>query len=139
MGTPLPPNPIGSNCINCWGTGKPFGAGPTPEIVTITLFDLQEGDFWNDVVGAEAQVPTQLFQTDTPCRWHADSATIDWELRLFATDTSIFIVDKITAKPIFIIFTVGPCLLTGPNREVGPFDNFAFGGFFELTFSGVFT
>lgn len=139
MGTPLPENPVGSDCSNCWGAGKPFGIGPTPEIITITLFDLLEGFFWTDAVGAEALVPTQLFQTDIPCIWLAESSTIKWEFGLSDVVTVLDVTDLTSNTFIFTTIFGPPCLVAGPSDITGPLGVFAWSGRFEFAFSGVFT
>lgn len=139
MGTPLPENPVGSDCINCWGTGKPFGIGQTPEIVTIQLFDLQEGDFFEPVVGAQALFPTQLFQTDLPCIWFAESLTIAWELFFLVAETILLVTAVETDTAIFISELDPPCSVNGSSILTVPTGRFTFGGTFELTFSEIFT
>lgn len=53
MGTPIPPPiipdpvPPGGPCTTCWGSGKPFGDGDTPESVTANVSGINRGRFWD--------------------------------------------------------------------------------------------
>lgn len=139
MGTPLPENPVGEPCPNCWGPGKPFGIESTPEILTIQLFDLEEGFFWDPNIAIAATFPTQLFQTGLPCIWHAETLAITWDLALFVDDTLLTVTDIASGSFIFSTTDNDPCIVSGPSDITGPNGVFAFNGTFALTFSEVFT
>lgn len=42
----LPPVPAGDACTVCWGDGKPFGVGETPESVTVVIQNIEKGPGW---------------------------------------------------------------------------------------------
>lgn len=51
----LIPNPIeveavaaGDACSICWGPGKPFGDGDTPESITVNFSGINKGSTWSD-------------------------------------------------------------------------------------------
>lgn len=138
MGTPLPENPVGITCSNCWGPGEPFGNKPTPKIVTVQLFDLQEGDNWNDAVGAEALLPTQMFQVDPPCEYEAISSSIEWHMRFEFDATLVTILDVASESPIFEVDIAPKCTVNGPNDIQLPNFVFSYGGTFKITFSEIF-
>ena len=54
----IAPPPAGSFCPVCWGSGKPFGAGPTPSKVTAIFSGIQKGDLW---VAGDGEPPNGSF------------------------------------------------------------------------------
>jgi len=52
MGEPIPPPPFvpptnaGFPCAVCWGTGKPFGDGETPDEIVIVVSGISKGPNW---------------------------------------------------------------------------------------------
>lgn len=43
---PLDPVAAGDACVNCWGQGKPFGSGGTPETIEITFEGVEKNVDW---------------------------------------------------------------------------------------------
>lgn len=74
MGTPVPPppvlpipSPIGNPCTTCWGTGKPFGDGDTPVLMTAKVSGINKGPFWDPSAGEPPNGAITLTQTASPC------------------------------------------------------------------------
>lgn len=53
MGTPIPepiivpPVPAGNDCTICWGIGKPYGDGDTPESIKVNFSGIAKADDWD--------------------------------------------------------------------------------------------
>lgn len=47
----LTPVPAGDPCTICWGNGKPFGPGETPNKVTIVIEGVEKGPGWTSGMG----------------------------------------------------------------------------------------
>lgn len=60
----------GSSCSVCWGQGKTFGAGETPESIFVTFEGIEQGPEWipfdGDPVDGEFEVPQV---GGNPCRY----------------------------------------------------------------------
>lgn len=139
MGTPLPENPIGSDCVNCWGPGKPFGIEPTPKILTITLFELEEGQFFTETLGQELFLPHQIYQTASPCEWVAVNDQLRWQLTMFGDGTEVLIGDPGFTKLAFFQIGRVACVEFEPNQLVAPSGNITFNGFYIIEWSEIFT
>lgn len=69
MGKPIPPPivpvpvPPGTLCTTCWGSGKPFGDGDTPESVTASISGINKSIFWDPSSGEPPNGVVILEQT----------------------------------------------------------------------------
>ena len=70
---PDPPVPPGDPCVNCWGSGKPFGDVDTPSILTVTFSGVEKGLGW--VPGDPEPIDGAFLVTQniiSPCRFDFD-------------------------------------------------------------------
>lgn len=124
----MPEFVTGADCLACFTPGKPFSNEPTPKFVSVQLFDLEEGDFWNEGLRAELEMQTYLEQTATPCEWRLIGNNFVWVWRWDALTPFIQIQQIPQFKRAFFQ-TIGPsCLVEYPNSLVVPGGNFAFNG-----------
>ncbi len=133
MGTPLPPNEPGNDCILCWGTGKPFGDGPTPTVIQLRLTSLLPGEFADEADFDNLLVTHWLVQTGLPCLYNIIDGNISWNVNWNPTNTNISVVNLNTVRQVFNNLTFTKCQLDLPNQLTGPDGNIAFGGFANIT------
>ena len=131
MGTPLPPDPPpdGDQCENCWGPDKPLGDS-TPGEISITLYDLQEGEFWADIYREELFTPTTLFQDAIlPCFFANVTTNFQWFID-FGPGGTIVLIDLrfFPNRDAFRRVTVDECIRSGANDIIAPDGVIAFGG-----------
>lgn len=116
---PPTPNPVpaGNACTNCWGSGKPFGDGSTPDQIVVSVSGIVHGPNW---IPANGEAPEGEFVADqlpgTPCQYlYNPGAGFDIEIKfLVATTTaSIFIPFGI----IYFSGVVGVCETFLENTE----------------------
>ncbi len=69
MGTPLPPNEAGDDCVVCWGPGETFGDGPTPRVITAIFSGFTAGDGFNPADEQVLLAPQLLLQQLNPCAY----------------------------------------------------------------------
>lgn len=77
----LDPVPAGDPCTVCWGNGKPFGVGETPESVTVVIADVEKGPGWMAGDGEPPNGTFELAQNPvSPCRYQFsdDDYFIEW-------------------------------------------------------------
>lgn len=43
---PCPVPSVGIPCAVCWGEGKPFGVGDTPDIIMVQIWGITKSEFW---------------------------------------------------------------------------------------------
>lgn len=135
MGTPLPPNEPGDNCFVCWGVGKRFGDTTTPRIITVQLFDLQQGDFWNANDEQLLLTPHSLIQGPGPCVYSVNDEKFSWVLVYFFDRTLLIIIRVSDTKVVFRHEATPICLLTIPNELTDPNDVIAINGFANVSWN----
>lgn len=128
MGTPLPPNLPGNDCLICWGIGKEFGFAPTPRVVTMQLFSLQPGEFWNPDDEQLLLTPHLLEQAIAPCFWGIDDGIFDWQLQFFAFTTFIRVIRIADGFEVFRDPIGTACQLSINNGRGAPAGGVAFDG-----------
>ena len=137
MGTPLPPTPPdpGDLCNVCWGDSGPIGI-VTPRVISITLYKLEEGAFWNEIYRDELFTPTELIQDAiTPCFFAQVTANFTWILLYDVTGTVIQVEENFFGgKKAFDIADPTLCVTSGPNALVIAAGNVAFNGSMSLYF-----
>lgn len=64
----IEPPAAGVGCAICWGSGKPFGAGPTPSVLTVAVEGIEKGTGW---VSGDGEPPNGTYRLDQlqPCGW----------------------------------------------------------------------
>lgn len=100
MGIPIPPifvPPVavaGNSCPICWGSGKPFGDGPTPEKIYITFSGINKGPNWTSHNGEPKNESYELGQVGVlPCTFSVLDAPIGIKVEFRAGQTEIFFED----------------------------------------------
>lgn len=132
----MPEFVAGNHCIHCFNPGKPFSNQPTPEFISVQLFDLEEGLFWQEGLRAELEMKTYLQQGVLPCQWTLLGANFDWVMRYDAA-TPFIQIQRIPQFHRAFFQSTGPsCLLEYPNALVIPGGNFAFNGTVEIDWIG---
>lgn len=71
---PIPPDldpvPAGDACTVCWGNGKPFGVGETPETVIVVIQNVEKEPGW---LAGDGEPPNGTFELTqdggAPCRF----------------------------------------------------------------------
>ena len=131
MGTPLPPLPIdpGDLCVNCWGEDSEFGL-ITPRVLSITLYDLEEGQFWNEAYREELFTPTDLIQNAfLPCAFANVTTNFTWFVEYGAFGTQALVELKFLPRPdAFRFQTVDLCVRDKANAIVNGAGVVAFNG-----------
>lgn len=140
MGIPIdppiivPPAGSGDNCLNCWGTGKIFGDGDTPDEIWLEFSGIQKGPNWVPADGEAIDGLFQLLQVPfSPCAYLASE--IDWLIDctfenndttvgvLAATGPIVFQAFSNEKCEVFVSnktddhFTSGSCLIIIPEVE----------------------
>jgi hypothetical protein len=104
----LPPVFPGSPCPVCWGEGKAFGDGDTPESIVLSFSGISKGPNWVLGDGEPIDGKIECFQAIGPCNYQKPffTPTID----LFWTDfnTSVSVLDS--SLGIAHFFAVSPNL-----------------------------
>lgn len=135
MGTPLPPNQIGDDCVLCWGFEKPFGNGNTPRIIQLRLTDLSPGQFWDPADEQLLLTPHFLQQHPVPCTYTIDDGRFLWEWVWGVGTTQIDVVRKDDFKSVFAYGSRFECDLFLPNWHQAPVGVVAYYGWALVTWS----
>lgn len=140
MGTPIgdPSVPgtadAGASCSNCWGSGKPFGDGDTPDKIKISLSGINKGPNWTSLYGDPLEGEFELEQVGVlPCTFSLLDPPIGIKVEFKASETEVFVENlgisiyfsavSATACDTFMlneendIFTGGSALLLIPEVE----------------------
>ncbi len=133
MGTPLPPNEPGNDCLVCWGPAKDFGDGATPTVIQLRLTSLLPGEFADQADFDNLLVTHWLQQTGLPCLYNIIDGNISWNVNWNPTNTNISVFNINTVRPVFNNLTFTKCQLDLPNQLTGPTGTIAFGGFANIT------
>ncbi len=139
MGTPLPFNPAGVLCTNCWSPGFPFAPGPTPQIIIARFFDWSPGFLFDESFRHELDTPKQIYQTADPCIWDAISTDWDWRLLFRSGDTFMRIANTSLPADAFRSSPIAQCNTLLTNALTSPGVVIAINGFVELTWSEIFS
>lgn len=131
MGTDLPPIPIdpGDLCDICWGDDGELGR-VTSRVISMTLYDLEEGEGWEDRFAAELFTPTDLIQDEfLPCQFTQVTANFEWFF-VYLEDETFALVSKRFFPGVGAFSTIigTRCLLSMPNQITDPFGHVAFNG-----------
>ncbi len=130
----VPPSNAGDACSNCWGNGKVFGDGGTPDEIWLNFSGINKGPNWIEADGEPIEGLFQLLQTvPLPCAYLASE--IDWIIDctfeaddttvgvLAATGPIVFQAFDNEACEVFVMnetddhFTGGSCLIIIPEVE----------------------
>lgn len=121
MGTLIPAldNAIaGVPCTECWGSGKPFGDGPTPRTIQVTFAGIVTGPSWTLPDGNPVSGTFTLTQSGLgPCLWVFLDATWDIEAFWFDGET-VVLARRVGGRLSFSSGIDTPCLLVLPNELI---------------------
>ena len=123
MGTRIPRRPTvdpvvaGNACSNCWGVGKPFGIGDTPEFVFLTFSGVNKGPNWiladgDPIDGDFLMTQDAIF----PCVYFGSDADFLLDLEFKIADTEIGVLAA-TGPIAFQAFGNDPCELFVENKN----------------------
>ena len=121
MGTIIPSpvnpgtSPAGSACALCWGIGKPFGDGDTPETVTVSVSGVNKAPGWIAADGEPFNGVAVLSQ-DLPdaCIYHLIQGNYIFDLFWDGGNTE-FEVQQVVGAPCFVGLDSSPCILALDN------------------------
>lgn len=120
---PLDPVPAGDACTLCWGNGKAFGVGETPESITVVIQNVEKGPTWIAGDGEPPNGTFELLQNESlPCRFEFE----DDDFRMFLTYVPPFAGFSAAAKnPLLQAFldTIPPCGTFFTNEVAAKFIN----------------
>jgi len=133
VGTPLKPNEPGNNCTVCWGSGKPFGNGPTPTVIQLRLTSLLPGEYADDADFDNLLVTHYLEQTGLPCTFNIIDGNLSWTVAWNSTNTYIGVYDFGTLRPVFQGYIDEVCEVDLPSTLISPSGNIAWNGFANIT------
>ncbi len=122
MGTPIPPPIIvppadpGGACGNCWGVGKIFGDGDTPDEIWLNFSGINKGPNWVIADGDPIEGLFQLLQVMiAPCSYLATE--IDWLIDCtFESDDTTVGVLAATGPIVFQAFGNEACEVFVENK-----------------------
>ncbi|KKL95120.1 hypothetical protein LCGC14_1857800 [marine sediment metagenome] len=135
MGTPLPPNQSGNDCTVCWGTGKPFGDGPTPTVIQLRLTSLLPGEFEDLADFQNLLVTHWLTQQVDPCRFEITDRGFLWFVEWAPTATLVAVRDLSSLRFVFVATLPAICQVDMPSDIAGPAGNIAWNGFANITWN----
>lgn len=137
MGTPLPPNPPGNICANCWGPGEVFGNVATPKYVTVTLSGLKAGEFWVPADETLLLTPHVLIQSMFPCTFEVRDETFQWHLVWDPARTSASVIRIVDNESAFQQGNGDVCVQSLGNFS-DEFDGvISFDGSMDIVFGGI--
>lgn len=103
----LPPVPAGDACNTCWGNGKPFGVGETPESITVVIQDVKKGPDW---MAADGEPPDGTFElsqlSEFPCFFQGITASLVMTLLWDIGGSAMGVVNLPSGTPSFFGFGV---------------------------------
>lgn len=103
---PLDPVPAGDSCTVCWGNGKPFGVGETPDTVVVVIAGVEKGPGW---MAGDGEPPNGTFDLEQlggfPCRFIFQDDDRIVQI-IFGPAAGVF---QVINKPIFLqsFFAIG--------------------------------
>ncbi len=122
--TIIHPPAVGDSCAFCWGSGKPFGAGPTPSVVSVVFSGIQKGAAWSVADGEPKNGAFRLSQI-SPCSFNQgdifSSVFLGWD----SSSTGLSSIRAGVGH--FSVNVSEKCLLVFENGLINPADRF-FGG-----------
>lgn len=133
MGTPLPPNEPGLDCLVCWGIGKTFGIGNTPKYIRVHLLDLLPGEFASEIDIQTLLTPHFLTQTLAACQWTIRLDGFTWTLSLSAFQSVLIVLNTATDHRIFQARPATLCTLDFVNEQTVPAGFITYGGTAQIT------
>lgn len=117
MGTPLPPNEIGTTCVNCFGTGEPHGFAPTPKVIIATFTGFTPNEAWDGSQDQLLLTPQYLVQEASPCVWSLVAGPTKWFLNWTGTITVFSIIQDGGIIEYFRGDLSTKCELVIPNQQ----------------------
>lgn len=119
----LPPVPAGDACTICWGDGKPFGVGETPESITVVVQDIKKGPAWMPIHGEPPNGTYELMQDGAnSCRFVFEDDDFLIIFFSFAATGAFAVQNKPTM--VFSFLTIGiACQTFYENSVVTEFVN----------------
>lgn len=122
----------GDACVICWGTGKPFGSGSTPESISVNFSGIEKGPSWNPGDNEPIDGEFTLYQDGSvPCKYEAFTASFFISVEFTAVKTTVDAWDNVmqnhcdgeTAEPCSVLlfnagiwrYVNGSCLIIIPE------------------------
>jgi len=133
VGTPLKPNEPANDCTVCWGTGKPFGDGPTPRVIVARFTSFLPGEYF--VPEQEQLLLTShwLEQTAIHCIYQIDDGIFVWTVDWRVDSTQFRIIRNSDGKMAFFAHWAPVCAVDYPNEFDHPGNVIAYNGFINIT------
>lgn len=101
----------GDACSVCWGAGKPFGDGDTPESIVLNFSGINKGPSWStgdpEPLSGEIELPQN---PSVPCNFSDLIGTVGYEFTFLAGTTALSVDDGGT--DLFVALVVGACSIT---------------------------
>ncbi len=119
---PFGPVPDGMDCINCWGIGKPFGDGDTPEQIQITFSGVNKGPTWAPADGEEIDGTFALAQFAVGCAYRNVGGDHFIQVIFQAGRTTVS-GHSTTGRSAFAADIFTPCLTDFVNEAAGNFQD----------------
>jgi len=108
MGTPIPDPPIvppvvpGVDCSVCWGVGKEFGVGDTPESINVTFSGINKTPVWIPASGEPLEGTFTLDQVvGLPCRFNTTVGGFFMQVTFESVYTVVFAYDALITPHFF--------------------------------------
>lgn len=133
MGTPLPPNEPALACSSCWGPGKPFGNGNTPQVIEVHLVGILGGELGTDETEILLLTPHLLQRVQLFCTWEIINQGLLWRL-VYSDQFTNLIVERISDGARAFTDTFPPtCQRTVQNDIQERTDNLGFAGHADIS------
>lgn len=130
----LPDVPAGVACVNCWGFGKPFGSGSTPESIELTVEGVVPGPLW---VPGNGSLPDGTYTLDqlggAPCFYEANPLLMVSLFVRFNADNTFIELYSTTFVLAFQSLGGSPCSTVRSNQ----LDDFFMGGTVTIRIPGA--
>lgn len=120
---PIVPDPVGAGslCNTCWGTGRTFGDGPTPDSIFINVSGINKGPSWTPFVGEPPNGRFQIPQLiGLPCFYVLPAPPIRWAI-IFGNIFTLASGDFQPGARFFFGETEDLCGVTMLNQTLDPF------------------
>lgn len=119
---PPPPQPPGLACVNCWGPGKPFGDGDTPEVIFVSISGVEKGPTWDPGDGEPVNGDFIVPQFMVGCAYVLFDPDFRVQVLYDVGDTNIGVINEM-GKNGFTAHVATPCVTVADNENLGDFVN----------------
>lgn len=116
-----PPVGVGVGCSNCWGVGKTFGDGDTPDSITAIFSGVQQAPGWVPTDGPGIDGIFVLDQVGgQPCLYRFSGPDYLIEIQFGAFETNVNAIWQAIITP-FVCTDNTACEVFCPNQQTTPF------------------